>query len=138
MMNSLLNAKGWVQLLAKRPEVPFGSKLEVHFAAGHVTRLCDCGCNSFDLDIPATTTLDPLCEASEHGGVFFEAVFESNADSDVDCMFFADKRGYLAGIDVMYGEANHAPLPDDIRLGQLRYVVDHVRISKSAGAADHQ
>jgi hypothetical protein len=130
MMNSLDKAKDWVSVLAATVEVPFRASLQAHFDAGQITRHCDCGCSSFDLTIEPHIALEPLCEPSEHGGAFFEVVFESTGEFEVDCMFFADKRGYLAGIDIMHGDANQAQMPDDIRVGRVQYVVDHVEIAK--------
>ena len=124
--NTREKANEWVQLLATLPEVPFGSRLLEHFAAGHLTRLCECGCNSFDCEVPAIAALAPLCPPSQHGGLFFEVVLETNAGSDVACLFFADPRGYLAGIDVTYGEANHGRLPPGIQVGRVRCVIDHI------------
>jgi hypothetical protein len=130
MMNSLEKAREWVSLLAGTVEVPFGAKLEAHFGAGHIVRLCECGCNSFDLEIDPKVTLEPLCEPSAHGGVFFEVAFESTGEFEVDCLFFADKRGYLAGIDITHGDSNQAQMPGDIKVGRVQHVVDYVAIAK--------
>jgi hypothetical protein len=117
-MNSALKAKGWVEFLAAHPSVPFGSKLADHFAAGHITRLCDCGCNSFDLEIPKAAVLEPLCEPGGRG-MFFEIQFESDAEAEIACLFFVDERGYLESLDVTCGGSNHAPLPDQVTLGKV-------------------
>ena len=122
-MNDIKTAEKWVEFLASCADVPFRSTLREHFRAGRITRLCDCGCNSFDLEVPAGTLLPPLCPPSEHGGMFFEIVFESNDGRDVDFLLFADSRGYLLGIDVTSGESNEGPLPADVRLGSVRYVL---------------
>ena len=126
-MNDLKTAAHWVEFLADCPEIPFRSRLLEHLAAGQITRLCDCGCNSFDLEIPAGVVLRPLCPPSDGGSrMFFEIAFESSDGRGVDCLFFADSRGYLQGIDVTHGESNEGPLPADLRLGPVRYVfTDH-------------
>ncbi len=54
--------------------------------------------------------------------MFFEVNFESDAEAEVACLFFVDKRGYLSGIDVTCGEANHAPMPDRVKLGKVLWV----------------
>lgn len=54
--------------------------------------------------------------------MFFEISFESDAAAEVACLFFVDKRGYLTGIDVTYGGANHAPMPDGVKLGKVLWV----------------
>ena len=51
--------------------------------------------------------------------MFFDIAFESNAVADVTFLIFLDSRGYLPGIDVTCGGANHAAVPDDVRLGNV-------------------
>lgn len=118
MTNTETKAAKWVAHLANHPGVPFGPLLRRHFEAGRITRLCDCGCNSFDLEIPSGVVLDPISRPGG-GGMFFEIHFASNADAELACLLFLDGRGYLAGIDVTCGKANHAPVPDDIEVGEV-------------------
>lgn len=118
MTNTETTAATWVAHLAGHPEVHFGPRLKTHFEAGRITRLCTCGCNSFDLLIPATVRLEPLGEPGAPGKVF-EIAFASNADAEVTFLIFVDSRGYLSGIDVTCGAANHTTVPDDISLGQM-------------------
>jgi hypothetical protein len=120
MSNNEAKARAWLEFLAKEPAVPFGPTLRAHFDAGRITRLCDCGCNSFDLEIPKGVTLDPLAEPGP-SGKFFEVVYESSAETEVAFLIFVDARGYLSGLDVTCGASNHAPLPDDIQLGAVLY-----------------
>lgn len=115
-MNTLEKVSAWTAYLAAHPSVPFGPMLAAHMAVGRVTRLCECGCNSFDLKIPAGTILDPLCPPGRGYGMFFEIDFESDAAAQVTCLFFADDRGFLAGIDVTCGAG---PMPDRVTLGKV-------------------
>jgi hypothetical protein len=119
MANSPAKAREWVERLASHPAVPFGTNLLKHFEAGRITRICDCGCNSFDIEIPAGTSLVPLRQAApdlKGHTPFFEIVFSSESDAEIDCMLFADSRGYLASVDVMHGQANHLPMPDQVSI----------------------
>lgn len=118
MTNTESKAREWVAHLANHPDVPFGPLLRKHFKAARITRLCDCGCNSFDLEIPEETVLEPLTPPGR-AGMFFEIQFESNAEAELACLFFVDTRGYLTGVDVTCGGANHAPVPDDIQVGAV-------------------
>ena len=120
MGNSEAKAEAWLEFLAKESAVPFGSKLREHFAAGRISRVCDCGCNSFDLEIPAGATLEPIAEPGRPGKIF-EIVFESNAEAEVAFLVFVDARGFLSSIDVTCGDGNHAPLPDRVRLGRVTF-----------------
>ena len=120
MGNSEAKARGWLEFLAKEPTVPFGGKLRAHFDAGRISRVCECGCNSFDLEIPAGVALEPIAEPGRPGKVF-EVVYESNAEAEVAFLIFVDARGYLSSLDVTCGDGNHAPLPDHVRLGRVTY-----------------
>jgi hypothetical protein len=121
-MNSLSKAASWVSRLASEPAVPFGKRLQRQFGMAKITRLCECGCNSFDVEIPASTQLEPLCEPGDGRRMFFEIAFETNSDIPVACLFFADERGYLAGIDIICGAVNHGPVPDNVSVGKVAYV----------------
>ncbi len=120
MNNSKVKAHQWLEFLVNEPAVPFGSMLKEHFDAGKITRLCDCGCNSFDLEIPANVSLEPIAEPGRPGKIF-EIVYESNAEAEVAFLIFVDDRGYLSSIDVTCGDGNHASLPDDVQLGRVVY-----------------
>jgi len=52
MSNTLARASKWTHFLASRAEFPAGERLLAAFHAGKITRLCDCGCDSFDIEIP--------------------------------------------------------------------------------------
>ena len=118
MTNSDAKARAWLEFLAREPCVPFGSTLQAHFNAGRITRLCDCGCNSFDLEIPQGLALEPIV-APGRPGKCFEVVYESSAEAEVAFLVFVDPRGYLSGLDVTCGDGNHALLPDDVQLGRV-------------------
>lgn len=120
MANSEVKAKAWLEHLASEPAIPFGSRMRAHFGAGHITRLCDCGCNSFDVEVPDGVGLEPISEPGIPGK-FFEIVYESNGEAEVAFLIFVDARGYLSGIDVTCGQGNHAKVPDNVLLGRIVY-----------------
>ena len=122
MSNSLKTAHAWIDTLARRPEIPFAGLLRQHFSAARVTRLCDCGCNSFDLETPGESTLQPLVTGAK-GGAFFEVAFESEATEPIDVIFFCDARGYLSGIDITHGLSNSQPMPEQVTLGRALYTI---------------
>jgi hypothetical protein len=127
MANSAAKAQGWVDRLASHPGVPFGALLRQSFAAGKITRLCECGCNSFDLAVPDSGDV-PRIAAPEPNGKFdrlvFEIVFETDLEdpSQLACLFFADSRGYLSSLEITGGWSNHAPVPDSVELRKIHYV----------------
>jgi hypothetical protein len=91
--------------------------IQQHFDAGTISRLCDCGCQSFDLAIPTDTVLEPLMPASSHGGCALDlGYYISDATEPrrfVSVMIFVDARGYLSGIDVDH-QANSSDMPHQV------------------------
>lgn len=120
MSNSKAKARRWVEFLADQPAAPWGKLLQAHFEVGHITRLCECGCNSFDLEIPAGVSIEPIAELCRPGKIF-EIVYESSAAAEVAFLVFVDERGYLSSLDVTCGDGNQAAMPDDMQLGQVIY-----------------
>ena len=122
MKNSEARAFKWVEFVAFRPEFPQGSRLLAAFRAGSITRICDCGCNSFDIEVPAAAGVIPLAASGRYGGIFrFE--FHTQADGgDLAFRLYADESGHLAGLDVEY-RGNSFPVPSEPLLVEPPYNV---------------
>jgi hypothetical protein len=124
-MNSEEKARLWTEFMAARKEFPRSMLLMEHFNAGTITRICDCGCNSYDIKVPNDFGLAPLLPAKEHGrgGCVLSMAFKlSGRDDCLEFDVFADAHGYLAGIDVSCN-ANSAPVPDKPRVVEPPYHV---------------
>lgn len=122
MGNTEATARSWVEALASRAELPFARELERHFSHARVTHLCNCGCHSFECRVGSSDGLD--CLFAKVGELSsFEAAFASSAGEPVDVVFYADEHGLLSGIDVHLGLSNHAPMPDNVVLGELLYTI---------------
>jgi hypothetical protein len=118
MLNTADTAARWTRYLASRGYVPRAHLIQQHFSSGKISRLCDCGCQSFDLAIAADVPLEPLLPASERGGCALALSFHVAGQPErdfVDIRIFVDARGYLSGIDVDYC-ANSSPMPEDVAL----------------------
>jgi hypothetical protein len=115
MPNTAGHARRWTEFLARRAEIAHGELLLKHFESGRITRLCDCGCNTFDIEVPATGLLEPLCPAGRNDRVVVEMDFRTaEPDGTVSFAVFADSRGNLSSVEVDYC-ANSAPMPDEPR-----------------------
>ena len=54
-----------------------------------ITRICDCGCNSYDLKVPKESGLRPLIPASQRGGCVFSMQFNlSNRPGTIEIDIF--------------------------------------------------
>src|SRR5271168_1379514 len=115
MLNSRATAEKWTHFLASRPYVPKASLLLAHFGCGEITRICDCGCNSYDLAVPSGAALEPMMAAADHGGCALELAFYI-ADTNeprrtIEINLYLDARGFFAGLDADYC-GNSSPMPD--------------------------
>jgi len=54
-MNDAATARHWTEFLAMRSEIAGEERLLQQFAAGTITRPCDCGCSSYDLKVSEAT-----------------------------------------------------------------------------------
>ena len=124
-MNSEEKARFWTEFMADRKEFPRATLLLEHFNAGTITRICDCGCNSYDIKVPSDFGLTPLLPAKEHGrgGCVLSMAFKLRGGEDrLEFDVFADAHGNLAGIDVACN-ANSAPVPDGPQVVEPPYHV---------------
>jgi len=106
----------WVDVLLSI-ELPNHDLVRRHLEAATSITFCDCGCHSFDLDIPESAQLTPLCDGR---GLFSEFMFNTNHEEVLDFILFTDQRGYLRSVDITYGSSNHAPIPEDIEVTSFR------------------
>jgi hypothetical protein len=115
MGNGIEKARHWTQFLASRPYLPTGNVLLAHFNAGSITRFCDCGCNSFELNVPENSNLEPLYPSAKRGGCVLSLAFHVDGTTDgtntLEIHVHVDACGYLSGLDVDYC-ANSAPMPE--------------------------
>jgi hypothetical protein len=124
MNNSAVLALKWTEFVASRPEFQRGDLLLRQFSSGQITRLCDCGCNSYDITVRRSSDLLPLTPPSEKGGCAFELEFNTDEwGKTVSFTLFVDKEGYLAGIDVDYC-GNSFAMPEHPRLSEPPF---HIR-----------
>jgi hypothetical protein len=111
-MNDAATARHWTEFLANRAEILGGQRLMQQLAAGTITRLCDCGCSSYDLKVPKGAGLQPLLPTKGHrGGCVFSMAFNlADRPGTIEFDVFVDSDGFLARVDVACN-ANSAPVP---------------------------
>ena len=112
-MNSPELARKWTIFLGARKDIPNSKDLLEHFNAGTITRICECGCNSYDLKVTKEDGLTPLMPARERGGWVLSLAFHiGDGSGSLEFDVFVDAKGYLAGIDVSCN-ANSEPVPPE-------------------------
>jgi hypothetical protein len=123
-MNDKDQARRWTEFMAARPEVASAHQLIEHFNAGILTRICDCGCHSYDLEVSRDAGIKPLPIGMKgRGGCVLSLAFRlAERSGTVEFDVFADVDGYLAGIDVSCN-ANSEPMPDSPTLIEPPYHV---------------
>ena len=78
---------------------------------------------SFDVEIPEDVVLPTLTTPNGSVGMFFELVCESAECDEIAFLFFADARGYLAGVDITCGVGNHGPLPESVVITRVLHAL---------------
>ncbi len=122
-MNSPELASQWTEFVAARKEFPRSEELLEHFNAGTFTRICDCGCNSYDLKVEKHDGLKPLMPARQRSGcVLSVAFYFADRPGSLEIDIFVDADGYLAGVDVACN-ANSEPVPEKPQLAEPPYHV---------------
>ena len=91
--------------------LPGPNRLAAQFDAAVITRICACGCNSFDTAISTTPTLLPIATPGT-GGVVFEAHFRLDDGRSLELFLYCDGAGNLAELAVEC-EGNSDPVPHD-------------------------
>jgi len=130
MKNSAAVAAKWTEFIAVRAEFPAAHRLRDAFWAGTITRLCDCGCNSFNLKVPDGAGVEALTKPGAAGAIFDMSFRTSDDQKTLDLIIFVDERGHLSGIDIDYC-SNAFPVPDQLTLVEPPF---HVRLSRSVDA----
>jgi hypothetical protein len=130
MANTLKVAEHWTEFVASHPSFPVGNRLRAGFRAGKITRLCDCGCNTYDIEVPDTTNIVPLSQPGGGFGSVCEMSFEvrefgAQERKSLEFIVFADARGHFAGLEVDYC-ATSFPVPENLEILEPPY---HVRCS---------
>ena len=126
MTNTPERAARWAKFIAARPEFPIGEKLLAAFRAGKISRICECGCNSFDIEVPEESEF-ALAKPGGYGTVFEIEFFTHEEGKTLGCFVFVGRNGHLAGIDVDYCGNTYA-VPEDPVLTEPPF---HIRVSES-------
>jgi hypothetical protein len=122
-MNSPEKARLWTEFLAARKEIPSGDRLLQHFNAGTISRICDCGCNSYNMKVPMNSGLEPLLPPSERGGCVFSMAFNlSDRHESIELDLFVDAGGYLACVGVACN-MNSESVPEKPQVAEPPYHV---------------
>jgi hypothetical protein len=122
MTNSLEQAKFWQDFILSKCQFPSPAKLRSQFESAEFSEFCDCGCNSFKVDVEKEENVEPIAARGRYGTVF-EANFQLlNDDKTLEIVLLADEDGYLAYVEIDCC-ANSFPVPDEIEVKEPPYHV---------------
>ena len=111
-----------MEFVAARPEFGMGERLRTAFSAGEITRLCDCGCNSFDLRVDSRAAVKPLA-APGNGGCIFQMDFSARQVGEISFCLFVDNDGNFSGLDV-FCLGSSVRVPEEIDVVEPPYRVE--------------
>ncbi len=117
MANDLAKAEFWRAFILERSEYPAPVRLEAQFEDAVFSDFCPCGCNSFSVSRPASSTAPSLVSPSDRTERFvFEADFPILAGGSLEILLFAGADGRLCYVEIDCN-ANSDPVPDEIEVG---------------------
>jgi hypothetical protein len=117
MPNSPARAEFWKEFVVNRCDYPAPERLREQLAGAVFSDFCECGCNSFAVEVPAGVAPLVLACNDPPGAhrAFYTADFKMPDGKTLETILFADERGYLVFIEVDCC-ANSYPVPDDIKV----------------------
>jgi hypothetical protein len=121
MPNTPQRVEFWKEFICSKCQFPAPEKLRAQFAVAQLSEFCDCGCNSFKVQVPASAGVVPIASAGEYSSIF-EADFKlAEEDKTLEVILFADEAGNLAYVEIDCC-ANSYPVPEAIEVGAPYHV----------------
>ena len=116
MKNTKETAVSWVNFIAGRPEFTAGTALLAQLDNSVICDLCNCGCNSFNLEREVSSKVVPIAGESEAGKVVFLIEFATEDPSgSLEFILYADEEGNFDGMDVHFN-GNTEPMPENVSI----------------------
>ena len=114
-MNNQERAKFWVDIICDKGGYSKPEELKEQFNSSKFSEFCDCGCNSFKVEVDKKENIKPIAKTGKYGAIF-ECNFNLEEDNKtLEIVLFADKDGYLAYVEVDCC-ANSYPVPEVIKI----------------------
>jgi len=113
MTNTPQRAEWWKKFLCEKCQFPATEKLRAQFLIAELSEFCDCGCNSFKVQIPSSHCVVPIAERGCYRKVFeanFQLVEEGKT---LEVILFVGEDGNLAYVEIDCC-GNSSPVPDAI------------------------
>ncbi|QBQ97300.1 hypothetical protein [Paraburkholderia pallida] len=128
MRNDLQRAAYWIAFIVEHCQFPNRDALAAQFENAEIGELCDCGCNSFALSMPARGSVPEISTRGHGYGLVFEADFrdlgEPNGSRSLEILLFTNDSGHLSYVEIDYC-GNGLPIPERMNLESAPYHVFH-------------
>ena len=100
MTNTPQRAEWWKEFICTKCQFPAPEKLRAQFVAAELTEFCDCGCNSFKVQVPEDCSVAPIASAGGYGAVFETNFYLTEEGKTLEVILLANEVGNLAyGVD---------------------------------------
>jgi len=123
MANTPQRAEWWKEFICTKCQFPAPEKLRAQFFAAELTEFCDCGCNSFKVQLPDGCDVAPIAAVGSYGKVFEANFHLSEEEKTLEVFLFADEKGNLAYVEIDCC-ANSFPVPDSVSVIEPPFYVD--------------
>jgi hypothetical protein len=118
MNNTAQRADFWKDFIVNKAQFPYPEKLRAQFAVAELSEFCDCGCNSFKVDVPGEAKIEPIAQAGKGEGMVFEANFQfTDSEKTLEILLFANATGNLSYVEIDCS-ANSCPVPEIIDVNE--------------------
>jgi len=128
-MNNEEKSRFWVEVVCGIGKYSNPQLLKEHLDRSTFSEFCDCGCNSFKVEIDKSAGLSPISKLGKYGPIF-ECDFYLGGESveprrTLEIIIFTDEDGYISYFEVDCC-ANSYPVPDKVDLeGEPFHVYQH-------------
>lgn len=113
MTNTLQRAEWWKEFICTKCHFPAPEKLRAQFLVAELSEFCECGCNSFKVQVLGGSKVAPIAKHGGYGTVF-EANFQlAEEGRTLEVILFAGEDGNLAYVEIDCC-GNSYPVPDVI------------------------
>lgn len=115
MNNTPERVEFWKEFICTKCQFPTPEKLRAQFAHATFSEFCNCGCNSFEVQVPASAGIPPLAQPGGYRKIF-EADFRlAEEGKTLEILLFAGKEGHLAYVEIDCC-GNSFPVPGSVNV----------------------
>jgi hypothetical protein len=116
MGNTIERARFWADFICTKCQFPAPARLRAQFAHARFSEFCECGCNSFKVEVAETADVEPIALGESYGTVF-EANPPERFGEDIGNSSLLRQSGNLEYVEIDCC-ANSFPVPEEVSVAE--------------------